>query len=461
MTRDPFHCPAGAALTVDLYELTMMQVYFATGMRDTATFDLFVRRLPEHRNFLMAAGVGTLLELLEDLRFSADDLAYLESTGRFSADFLSALATFRFSGNVDAMPEGSIAFALEPLVRITAPLAEAQYVETMAMNQVHLQTLLASKAARVVLAAGGRGVVDFGLRRVHGAEAGLRGARAFWIAGAKATSNVLAGQVYGIPITGTMAHSYVQSHDDELEAFRRFVRVYPETVLLVDTYDTLDGVDLVIRLARELGSEFAVRGIRLDSGDLAALAGAARERLDDAGLTDVRIFASGGLDEYRIRELLEAGAPIDAFGVGTRMVTSADHPSLDAAYKLAELAGKGRLKLSSNKDTWPGVKQVWRRFDEEGRSVGDVIGLADEAIDGEPLLVPMMRGGRRLEAGREPLVAARERAARALDRLPDPLRAIAPANPPYPVTTSAALEAQRQRVIRRLEGKQAETRGNR
>ncbi len=458
MPRDPFHCPAGAALTVDLYELTMMQVYFATGLGAEATFDLFVRSLPGQRNFLLAAGVGTLLELLEDLRFSDQDISFLASTGRFTDEFLHSLASLRFTGDVDAMPEGTVAFALEPLVRITAPVAQAQYVETMAMNQVHLQTLLASKAARVVLAADGRGVVDFGLRRVHGAEAGLRGARAFWIAGVQATSNVLAGQVHGIPITGTMAHSFVQSHDDELEAFRAFTRVYPETVLLVDTYDTLDGVDLVIRLARELGDGFAVRGIRLDSGDLAALARAARARLDRAGLQQVQIFASGGLDEYRIRQLLKDGAPIDAFGVGTNMVTSADQPSLDAAYKLAELGGRGRLKLSSNKDTWPGVKQVWRRYDASGRPMGDVVGEAGETADGEPLLVPMMRGGRRLEAGREPLSVCRERAARQLERLPERLRALDPADPPYPVTISDGLEARRREVIERLEAKQAEHR---
>ncbi len=444
-------CAASAALLVDLYELTMMQAYHRLGMNGTATFDLFVRRLPPRRNFLLAAGAATLLELLENLRFTAGDLEYLESTGLFDPGFLAHLETFRFTGDVDGVPEGTVVFPPEPLLRITAPLPEAQFVETLVMNQIHVQTMLASKAARVLLAARGRRVVDFGLRRMHGADAGVAGARAYWIAGLAATSNVLAGKLFGIPVTGTMAHSFIQAHDDELEAMRRFARIYPETVILVDTYDTLAGVDKVIGLARELGPDCRLRGIRLDSGDLAHLAREARRRLDAAGLEGLKIFASGNLDEYRITELLADGAPIDAFGVGTRMGTSSDAPSLDLAYKLAELDGRGRLKLTANKDTWPGVKQVWRERDEEGRALRDTIGLASELErPGSPLLVPMMRGGRRLPAALEPLPTARERAARELEALPTALRRLDPADPPYRVDISQALRAQRRAVIDRL-----------
>ena len=441
-----------SGLLVDLYELTMMQAYHRWGMKGTATFDLFVRRLPRLRNFLVAAGIGTVLEILEKLRFTSDDLDYLASTGLFRDDFLDELSRFRFTGDVEALPEGTVFFPPEPVLRITAPLPEAQFVETLVMNQIHLQTMLASKAARVVLAARGRDVVDFGLRRMHGADAGLLGGRAYWIAGVAATSNVLAGQRFGIPVTGTMAHSFVQAHDDELEAMRRFAAVYPETVLLVDTYDTIGGIDRVIALARELGPDCRLRGIRLDSGDLAGLAMAAREKLDAAGLTAMKIFASGNLDEYRIIELLADSAPIDAFGVGTRMGTSADAPSLDLAYKLAELDGLGRLKLTSNKDTWPGRKQVWRERDTGGVFARDTIGLEGETDrPGEPLLVPVMRGGRRLEAASEPLDAARERAARQIAALPAVLRSLEPADPPYAVTVSPALRRLREAVIERLQ----------
>ncbi len=442
---------SSAALLVDLYELTMMQAYHACGMEDSiATFDLFVRRLPRTRNFLLAAGVGTVVELLEELRFSPEDLEYLDSTGLFTGDFLATLEGFRFTGDVEAVPEGTVVFAPEPILRVTAPLPQAQMVETLVMNQVHLQTMLASKAARIVLAARGRRVVDFGLRRMHGADAGLAGARAYWIAGVAATSNVLAGRTFGIPVTGTMAHSFIQAHDDEMEALRRFAEVYPETVLLVDTYDTLAGVDKVIRLAQDLGGECRLRGIRLDSGDLAALAREARRRLDQAGLANLKIFASGNLDEHRITELVADGAPIDAFGVGTRMGTSADAPSLDMAYKLAVLDGLGRLKLTANKDTWPGIKQVWRRFDDEGVPLGDTIGLHHEDLPGSPLLVPFMRGGRRTGAGTEALDRARDRAAAELERLPEGLRRLEHAEPHYPVAVSDRLREERRSVVQRL-----------
>jgi nicotinate phosphoribosyltransferase len=431
-------CPP--ALLVDLYELTMMQAYWKQEIEGSATFDLFVRRLPPERNFLLAVGLETALELLEKLRFTAAELAYLDGTGIFDRGFLDLLESFRFSGDVEAVPEGTVAFAREPLMRVTGPILEAQFFESLLMNQFHVQTLLASKAARVVLAAGERRVVDFGLRRMHGVDSAVAGARAYWIAGFGGTSNVLAGSLFGIPVVGTMAHSFVQCHDSELEAFRAFVATYPETVLLVDTYDTLSGVDHVVELAAELGDAFRVRGVRLDSGDLVALSNAARERLDEAGLQGVQVFASGDLDEHRVAELVGIGAPIDAFGIGTRLGTSEDAPNLDLVYKLAELDDRPLLKLSTAKSTLPGVKQVWRQLDDNGTMVGDVIGLDDEELDGVPLLVPTMRAGRRVDPGPEELAAIRARAARELDALPPSIRALTPADPPYPIEISEALQ---------------------
>jgi nicotinate phosphoribosyltransferase len=319
-------------------------------------------------------------------------------------------------------------------------LPEAQVLESVIMNQIHLQTVLASKAARVKTAAGDRAVVDFGLRRVHGTDAGLKSARAFHVAGVDATSNVLAGKVYGVPVAGTMAHSYVQAHDDEMEAFRAFARSFPETVLLVDTYDTLEGVRKVAELARELGDDFRVRGVRLDSGDLGELAKRSRRILDEAGLESVEIFASGGLDEWKVRELLDDGAPIDGFGVGTRMGVSMDAPSLDIAYKMTSYDGRGRVKLSSGKPTLPGRKQVFRQEDGNGMDVGDVIALAGESFSGRPLLRKVMEGGKRRRYQDDTLDAARERAARELGRLPERVRALEDADPPYPVEVSHELE---------------------
>jgi nicotinate phosphoribosyltransferase len=431
--------PGAPALVIDLYELTMMQAYHLDGIEGRATFDLFVRRLPAGRDFLLVAGLATVLEHLEAIRFTATDLEYLESLGQFRSEFLERLQGLRFSGDVAAMPEGTVAFAGEPILRVTAPIIEAQLLETVLMNLIHLQTLIASKAARVVLAADGRGLVDFGLRRTHGTESGLFGARASRIAGFSATSNVEAGQRFGIPVTGTMAHSYVQAHSDEVEAFRSFVNTYPETVLLVDTYDTLRGVDRVIALADDLGDAFRVRAIRLDSGNLAQLAAEARERLDAAGLEKVQIFASGNLDEAGVQELVRAGAPIDAFGIGTRLGTSEDAPNLDIVYKLAQLDDRPLLKLSTDKGTLPGIKQVWRNEDEDGVVVGDTLGLADEELPGRPLLVPVMEDGLRLAAGDERLDAARNRAADELQRLPDAMRRLDTGLEPYPVVVSERL----------------------
>jgi nicotinate phosphoribosyltransferase len=432
-----------SALVVDLYELTMMQAYHLQGVDGRATFDLFVRRLPPGRDFLLVGGFATVIERLERLRFTPSDIEYLDGLGTFRTEFLDRLSSFEFSGDVAAMPEGTPAFAGEPILRVTAPIIEAQLLETVIMNLIHLQTLIASKAARVVLAADGRGLVDFGLRRTHGTESGLYGARASWIAGFAATSNVEAGKLFGIPVTGTMAHSYVQAMGNEAEAFRSFVEAYPETVLLVDTYDTRRGVERVIALADELGEAFNVRAVRLDSGDLAKLARQTREDLDAAGLDHVQMFASGNLDENSIQELVRSGAPIDAFGVGTRLGTSQDAPNLDIVYKLAQLDDRPLLKLSTDKDTLPGIKQVWRERDEVGSPVQDTVGLVDEDLPGEPLLIPVMENGRPLPGAEDGLQAARNRAAGELRLLPPAMRRLDIRVPPYPVAVSPRLQALR------------------
>jgi nicotinate phosphoribosyltransferase len=435
-----------SALAVDLYELTMMQAYHLNGVEGKSTFDLFVRRLPAGRDFLLVAGLATVLERIEELRFSASDLEYLESLGQFRGKFLDRLEHLRFSGDVAAVPEGTVAFAGEPILRVTAPIIEAQFLETVIMNLIHLQTLIASKAARVVLAADGRGLVDFGLRRTHGTESGLYGARASRIAGFDATSNIEAGDLFGIPVAGTMAHSYVQALDDEAEAFRSFVEIYPETVLLVDTYDTMRGVDRVIKLADELGDGFRVRAIRLDSGDFAALAVEAREKLDAAGLERIQIFASGNLDEVGVRELVQSGAPIDSFGIGTRLGTSEDAPNLDIVYKLAQLDDRPLLKLSTDKGTLPGIKQVWRERNDNGVPVKDTLGLADEDLPGVPLLETVMEGGRRLPEKNDGLETVRDRAAAELRHLPAAMRSLETGFKPYPVTISERLQTLRDKL---------------
>jgi nicotinate phosphoribosyltransferase len=438
------------ALLTDLYQLTMLQAYWREGLADRAAFSLFFRRLPPGRNFLIACGLDDVLCYLEDLRFTEEALDYLRGLGPFGSAFLDWLAELRFTGDVYAVPEGTPVFPHEPLLEVEAPIGEAQLVESFLLNQVHLQTVLASKAARVVAAARGRRVVDFGMRRMHGSDAALKGARAFHVAGVDATSNVLAGQLYGIPVAGTMAHSYVQAHEGELESFREFARLYPETILLVDTYDTLEGVHRVVALARELGGDFGVRGIRLDSGDLCALARQAREILDAAGLESVEIFASGMLDEYAVARLVEQDAPITGFGVGTRMGVSEDAPSADLVYKLTEYAGVGRRKLSTDKATLPGRKQVLR-VESGGESEHDVLAGWGESLPGRPLLRPVMKGGRRHSAASQTLDEIRARAAEEVAKLPAPVRALEPAEPPYRVALSDALRAQAERLHKRLE----------
>jgi nicotinate phosphoribosyltransferase len=430
-----------SALLTDLYQLTMFQAYLDADMQEEATFELFVRRLPPQRGFLVAAGLDDALGCLESLRFSPPELDWLQAHAGLPVRTLDALAGFRFTGSVHAMAEGTVCFADEPLLRVTAPLPQAQLVESRLLNLVHFQTLVASKAARVVLAAGGRRLIDFGMRRAHGAQAALLAARAAWLAGFDGTATALAGLRWGIPVSGTMAHSFVQAHDDEGQAFETFARARPQAAtLLIDTYDTEAAAERVARLAPRLAAEgVTIAAVRLDSGDLAAHARAVRATLDAAGLQAVRIVASGNLDEWRVAALVRAGAPIDAFGVGTALSTSSDAPALDAVYKLQHYAGRARRKRSEGKATWPGVKQVWRRFDERGRMAGDRVGLADEPADGGvPLLDPVMRDGRRSGAP-VPLAQSRRHAAWQLACLPDALRGLEPVTPAYPVGISARL----------------------
>jgi nicotinate phosphoribosyltransferase len=414
---------SGDVLLTDLYQLTMLQGYDDAAMHDTAVFEFFVRRLRPGRGFLLAAGLEQVLAFLEHLRFSPTDLEWLASTERFSQAFLASLQTLRFTGDVHAMPEGTIFFADEPILRVTAPIAQAQLVETRLINLLHVQTLIASKAARSVLMAPGKLLVDFGMRRAHGAEAGLLAARASYIAGFTGTSTVLAGQRFGIPLFGTMAHSFVQAHDDETLAFEHFAHAQPgNVVLLIDTYDTEAAAHKVVALAPRLANAgIRIKGVRIDSGDLSEHARQVRRILDTGGLNDVIIFASGDLDEYALRHMLDAGVPVDGFGIGTRVDTSADLPYLDCAYKLQEYAGKARRKRSEGKATWPGRKQVYRQHDADGFMTGDVVTLESDQQPGEPLLLPMMQGGRRLAVA-PTLQAIRNHAAENLSRLPAPLR---------------------------------------
>jgi len=435
----------GSGLLVDLYQLTMGESYVAEGISDRqATFSLFFRTLPPGWGYAVAAGLEDALRYVGELHFSDEDLAYLEGTGLFSGRFLERLGSFSFSGSVRALPEGTPVFPAEPLLEVSAPLLEAQIAETMVLNEVHLQTLIASKAARSVDAAGGRTLVDFSLRRTHGGEAGLKVARASHLAGFDSTSNVLAGQRYGIPIAGTMAHSYVESFPSELDAFRAYVRSYPDSaILLVDTYDTLEGTRRAVTVARELSERgHRLRGVRLDSGDLVALSHEVRRLLEEAGFADAMVFASGGLDEREIAALLAGGAPIGGFGVGSKMGVSADAPFLDMAYKLVELDGRPVLKLSEEKATLPGRKQVWRVRDGDRRA-HDVLGLdGPDDVEGEPLLREVMRGGRAIWS--EPLPASRERARREREALPHQLRRLDAGR--YEVRVQARLEALRGRV---------------
>jgi nicotinate phosphoribosyltransferase len=439
-----------SALLTDLYQLNMIQAYLDHGQTKTAVFEFFVRALPRRRAFLVSAGLEQAIEFLENLRFSDEEIDWLARTGRFGKPLLEQLSHFRFTGDVHAVPEGRVFFANEPILRVTAPLPEAQLVETRLINILHFQSLVAAKAARMVLAAPGKLLVDFGLRRAHGAEAGLMAARASYIAGFAGTATMLAEKLFGVPTFGTMAHAFIQSYDDETLAFEHFAQSRPQNLtLLIDTYDTEAAARKVVALAPRLQARgIKIKAVRLDSGDLVALSRSVRRILDGGGLADVTIFASGGLDEDAVADLLRAGAPIDGFGLGTSLTTSADVPALDCAYKLQEYAGLPRRKRSAGKATYPGRKQVWRRYGPDGRMAGDVVSLEDDQISGEPLITQRMKDGRRI--GPAPALAdIRASAARDLAHLPEPLRRL-DAGATYPVRMGDPLARLAEAVDRRL-----------
>jgi len=365
------------AVLTDLYQLAMLKAYHDQDMNQTAVFEFYIRNLPAQRNFLMAAGLEQVLEYLENLRFTRQERDWLESSGRFPANFVESLKSLRFTGDVDALPEGTLFFPNEPVLRITAPLPQAQLAETRIINILQLQTMAASKAARMVLTAPGKTLLDFGLRRAHGAEAGLFVARASYLAGFSGSATVPAEAFYGIPVFGTMAHSYIQAHDDETAAFRDFAHSWPDnTIFLLDTYDTVQAAHKVVALARDLKKEgISIHGVRLDSGDLAQLAKQVRTVLDAGGLTDTKIFASGNLDEYALEQFIAQQAPIDGFGIGTRLAVSEDAPTLECVYKMQEYDGQPRRKRSQGKATWPGQKQVFRIFDAQGKMLEDHLAM--------------------------------------------------------------------------------------
>jgi nicotinate phosphoribosyltransferase len=435
-----------AALLVDLYELTMAHVYFRHKRTTRATFDLFARQLPVNRSFLIAAGLDDILAYIRALRFTPDAIKYLRSLGLFSRDFLRYLARFRFTGDIWAMPEGTVFFPNEPVLRVTAPIMEAQMVEGFLLNTINLQSMIASKAARVVLAARGRAVYDFSLRRTHGADASIKVARSSYLAGFQGTSNVLAGKLYGIGLSGTMAHSFVMAFDSESESFRAYAGVFgSRTILLVDTYDVPEGIRNAIRTAQDLEAKGErLFGIRLDSGPLVTIARRARRMLDAAGLRYVKIIASGNLDERAIGRMIAAGAPVDSFGVGTHMGTSSDAPVLDVIYKMSEVTDMHDrfvpvMKFSTGKVTLPGRKQVYRRVSTSGMFVKDIVALAQEKTAGIPLLIPVVRNGA-VVYNIPGLGHSRRYASESVARLPALLKRIDRVHP-YPVTLSGGLKA--------------------
>jgi len=437
------------ALLTDLYQLTMAQSYLESRKLEPATFSLFIRAYPPNRGFFVSAGLADVLEFLEQFAVDSAAIDYLHSTKIFSGEFLNYLKELRFTGDVWAIPEGRLFFKDEPVVEVTAPIIEAQIVETFIINQINLQSLVATKAARCVYAAKGRGVVDFSLRRTHGIDAGMKVARSSYLAGFAGTSNVRAGQYYGIPIVGTMAHSFVSSFEEEIASFRAFVSSFPDnSILLIDTYDTADGARKAIRVAKEMAAKGQrLRGIRIDSGDLAALAVEVRRIFDEAGLKDVKIIGSGGLDEYDLEKFSAANIPYDSYGVGTKMGVSGDAPWFDIAYKLVEYNGRPVLKLSTGKATWPGRKQVWRVSTSAGELKKDVVALRDEPVNGaEAMLVKVMEKGRRTSLTPS-LDDIRSTFQREFQSLPDPHRAIR--NPAfYPVEFSTQLSKLRQEITR-------------
>ncbi len=445
------------SLFTDFYELAMCASYFDNQKFEPATFDLFIRRLHENRSYLLFAGLEQVLLYLKSVKFTEEHLAYLKEQG-FNQQFLDYLRNFKFTGDVWAVPEGTVAFPCEPLIRVTAPIIEAQLVETFLLNTINLQTMIATKASRVVHAAKGKAVIEFGLRREHGIDAGMKVARSSYIAGCQGSSNVLAGFHYDIPVFGTMAHSFVMSYEKEIDAFRAFAKTFPNnSTLLIDTYDDIAGAEKAVTVAKELEKAgHKLSGVRLDSGDLTEISKKVRKLLDEKDLRYVRIFASGDLDEFKIEALLKNGAKIDAFGVGTKMGTSADKPYVDVIYKLCEtLNANGGfspiMKLSEGKVTLPGRKQVYRFKDKNGNFEKDVIALADETVNGEPLLVKVMEKGE-IIYDLPSLDEIRTTAAENLSKLPEKYKTITGASK-YLVELSQDLE----RLIQKLKEKLLKT----
>ena len=432
----------------DLYQLTMAQAYFRAQRMGTATFSLFIRSYPPERGYFVAAGLRDVLDYLQDFAFEAKAVDFLASKKLFTDDFLHYLGGLRFTGQVWAIPEGRVFFTDEPALELTAPIIEAQIVETYIINQIHLQTLIASKASRCVQAAGGRAVVDFALRRTHGSDAGMKVARASYLAGCAGTSNVMAGQRYGIPLVGTMAHSFVSSFEHEIDAFRAYVASFPEqSILLIDTYDTIVGARHAAQVAEEMAQQgHKLLGVRIDSGNMAETAIEVRKILDDAGLPDVKIIGSGGLDEFELDRL--TAAPYDSYGVGTKMGVSGDAPWADIAYKLVEYEGRPVLKLSTGKSSWPGRKQVFRQNPGPTKAAQDIIGLRDEDLAGERLLVEVVRAGK--PCMKQPtLRESRERLAADLAALPDGVKQLRdPIR--YPVEFSDKLKTLREEIAAQM-----------
>ena len=450
---------ANQSLLLDLYELTMAQCYFFYKRESYATFDLFVRDFPARRSYLVAAGLGDILDFVTNLRFGSEDIRFLEGLHKFKPEFLDWLRNFKFSGDIWAMPEGTVFFPNEPIIRVTAPLIEAQLLESFFLNTINLQTMIASKAARIVSAAQGRQVFDFSFRRTHGPEAGLKVARACYIAGCAATSNVLASKLYGIPAVGTMAHSFVMSFSKELASFDAYANNFPDqTILLVDTYDTYKGIFNAIKVGLSLQKKgFQLKGIRLDSGDIVRLSKFARKKLDAAGLRYVKIVASGNLDEFKIAELINRKAQVDSFGVGTNMGTSSDAPCLDVIYKLCEVSDANKnflptMKLSKGKVTFPGRKQVYRFRDKQGRFIKDILVLEREQLKGEPLLIKVVEKGRLIYS---PLSLAdiRQKLNASLANFPKELFSLS-ARYNYPVLISSRLKGLMQNLIGQLAKRQ-------
>lgn len=441
------------ALLTDLYELTMAASYYQHNMIAPATFSLFIRKYAPNRGYFISAGLEEVIEFLESFELVQQDLDHLERTGRFSQDFLHYLSSMRFTGDVYAIPEGRIFFKDEPVLEVTAPIIEGQIVESFVINAINLQVAIASKAARCFHAAAGRGLVDFSLRRTQGTDAAMKVARASYIAGFDGSSNVLAEKIYNIPASGTMAHSFITSFEEEIDAFRAFAETFPEnTVLLIDTYDTVEGA----RKAAIVGKEMRARGemlqgVRLDSGDMVQLSREVRKILREASLEEVTIFASGGFDEFKIAEYVEQGCEIDAFGVGTKMGVSADAPYNDMAYKLVEYDGRPVLKLSTDKKTLVGRKQVFR-FNEGNKSIRDLIALRDEDLGGEPLLKMVMKDGKRQHPP-EALSEIRERFHQEFASLDDRYKAIKDPQE-YPVGLGPGLKKLQEEVVQKTKEKE-------